>query len=222
MSLLLLFRNPAVFEVIESRDTNNGNSGTANVTFPSTPVEGDLLVIVVLARAQSSTLPTTPSGWTFVDGETSTAACAMYCRTAGASEPTSVDITLFASGAWATAATAFRGTDASKLDKFNAFTQSSTAMLTGATGVLAQASELVVTGWGDFGNVISAFDNGQTEAVNIDTVTTGAAIAYKVVSATTSVDYGATTGSSGTNFGIVGTFRVGAAAATDTGFLLLF
>lgn len=79
--------------------TGGATSGTATVTLPTTPTQGNTLVIA----ANSDQPVTTPSGWTVADSLVNVSGLYLYTKTAGASEPATVSVTFSGVGAIAVA-----------------------------------------------------------------------------------------------------------------------
>ena len=62
-------------------------------TFPSTPHQGNLLVAIVGAGSTTAVTFTAPTGWTSAFVQSTAPSQAMFYKVAGASEPTTVQIT---------------------------------------------------------------------------------------------------------------------------------
>lgn len=217
-----------IAEVTAQRGTNeNGGATTIDLTYPSTPTSGDLLVAVLGWRGDA-TISTVPTGWALAasGGNGSGIDSAIYWKIATASESklhtwglsSSVKAAVVA-GEWSNGT----GWLAAPVDKTNSNTSTGTAGTTGLTGVLTQAAELVVTGFASIDtDTWSSFDNSQTEVGEI-TSTGGppsgrndVAMGSRIVAATTSVNYGATLSSSQIWSSAVATFMPAAPSGTAT------
>lgn len=208
----------AVITELTGQRNSTGGAASTSVTFtyPSTPTQNNLLVAVFTWRGDT-TVTGTPSGWSLAtnSGNGSGIDGAIYYKVAGAGESTTHTWTLGASNKFAGCASEWSGClTSSVLDKVNSNTGSGTAGTCGLTGTLSQANELVVA---MFGNIDiytwSAHDNSSAEI--LEKASTGGStstrnntsLATRIVSSTTSVDYGATLSTSGTWTSAVATFK---------------
>lgn len=213
----------AIAEVTAQRNTNGtGGATTITLTYPTTPVQGHLLVACLSWRG-NATVSGVPTGWNLAtNANASDIDGAIYYKVAGASEPTAHQWTLSGSVKSSGAATEFAGSYAAgtgSLDKTNSNNGSGTAGTTGLTGTLAQADEVVVTMFANIDTFTwGSHDNSQTE--HGEAASTGGSAstrnntsaARRIVTATTSVNYGATLSSSGTWIAAVATFKAAAVA----------
>lgn len=212
----------AITETSGVRASGGGNSGTASATYAGATTSGRLLICNYTARSQSSVHPATPSGWSIGRQNNNGGGniIGQFYKIANGSE-TSVSLTLNASANWVVHLHEFNSSNgwaAVPLDKSSSNNSiSGTAGTTGLTGTLGQANELVVTAFcSQAADTWSAHDNGQTElqettqgASSIATLST----AWKEVSATTSVNYGATLSASGGWQALVATYKIQTAGA---------
>lgn len=191
----------AISELTAQRNTNGGGASTSvTFTFPSAPTAGNLVVLgfswrgdtTVTAVPHSVALATNGGNGSGIDS-------AIYYKIASGSEGTTWTFTLGASNKSSGVASEWSGIDATPLDKTNSNTGTGTAGTTGLTGTLAQADELIVALYSNVNtNTWSAYDNSQGQ-VGQAASTGGAtstrnntAMASRIVTATTSTNYGAT------------------------------
>lgn len=207
----------AVAEVTAQRNTNGGAAGTSvTFTFPTAPNAGDLVVLGFSWRG-NTTVSAVPHSVSLATngGDGSGIDSAIYYKIASGSEGTTWTFTLAASNKFAGVATTFTGiTPTSPLDKTNANTSTGTAGTTGATGTLTQADELVIclfsnidtNTWGSFDNSQDAIGSSASTGAGTNTRNT-TQLTKRVVSATTSVNYGATLSGSQIWSAAVATFK---------------
>lgn len=123
----------------------SANSTTHTLTFTSTPTSGNLLVVCIVA---DDFMATAPSGWTKAGtGAQDFTGCYIIYKVAGASEPTSVTITIGSSTSCCMQGYEYSGiVSSSPLDQSAAATGqgTTTTINTGTTGTTSQAKELAV------------------------------------------------------------------------------
>ena len=197
--------------------TTGASSDTWTFTFPTAPTAGHLVAFVLVHRTSSVSITTVPFSCSLVEGYSGTSGnkSFLYYKIADGTEGTtwtfigdSVNQLSGVAGEW-------RGLTATPLDKHNhAFTSGTTAY-SGLTGVLTQANELIITGWGHVNDTITndSYNQGQTEVASVTatgstthSVNVVAGMGYKVVATTTSVNYSMTVSASVGINGLVGTF----------------
>ena len=207
----------AIVELTAQRNTTGGAAATSvTFTYPATPTQGNLLIATFSWRGDT-TVTGTPSGWSLAtnSGNATGLDGAIYYKIAGASEPTVHTWTLAVSNKFAGCASEWSGiVTTAPLDKTNLNNGTGTAGTCGLTGTLSQANELVIA---MFSNIDiftwASHDNGSAEILEkastggSTTTRNNLSLATKIVSATTSVNYGATLSSSGTWVSAVATFK---------------
>ena len=206
----------AIAELTGQRNSTGGAASTSVVfTYPSTPTQGNLLVAAFTWRGDT-TVSAVPAGWTLATaaGNGSGLDGAIYYKIAGAGESTTPTWTLSVSNKFAGCASEWSGIAAAPLDKTNNNTGNSTAGTCGLTGTLSQANELIVAMFGNIDTYTwASHDNSSTEILEKASTGAGASsrnntsLATRIVSATTSVNYGATLSTSGIWSSAVATFK---------------
>lgn len=217
----------AITELTSQRNTfGAGQLTTVTFTYPGTPTSGNLLVAAFAWRG-NVTVSAVPSGWNLAastaDGNNIDGA--IYYKIAGSSEPTTAQWTLSGSQKAAGVASEWSGIHATPLDASNGNTgTTSTILSTNATGVLSQASELVINLFSARDTVtFNAFGQNQTTVGTVQSTggTTASRnttlLASEVVSSTTSVDYTAQIDSAQTWVAAVATFKSSEITAALTG-----
>lgn len=192
----------AIVEKTGLRTTaSSGGATTLEFTFSSAPAAGDL-VVLGLAWRGDTTISGVPHSVALAraGGDGAGIDSAIYYKIADGTEGTSWTFTLAASNKSSGVASAWTGIlDPGSLDAGNSNTGTGTAGTTGLTGTLAQEDELVVCLYSNVNtSTWSAFDNSQTE-LDRSASTAGPAatrsnmsLAARIVSSTASVNYGAT------------------------------
>ncbi|MBY0499989.1 MAG: hypothetical protein K2P74_10345 [Nitrosomonas sp.] len=219
----------AITELTAQRNTvGAGQLTTVTFNYPNTPTPGNLLVAGFAWRGDV-TITGVPSGWNLAasTGNGTNIDGAIYYKIAGSSEPTTAQWTLSGSQKASGVASEWSGIHATPLDKSNGLNGvAGTVLNTGATGTLSQANELVINLFSSRDTVnFSAFGNSQI--VSGTAQSTGGTTASRntsvlaslVVSATTSVDYGAQIDSAQTWVAAVATFKQAAVTHTASGSL---
>jgi hypothetical protein len=168
---------------------STADATTHTLTFDSTPVEGNTLLIVV----NSNDVVTTPAGWTRDVTRVDFVECNVYRKVAGASESASVVFTIASTDSFAAV-----GFEYTKLTGAVDKTQSSvlqggsSTISTGATATTASANQLIIAGaaWqANSGRTVNSWDNSFTEEGEVATTNAvsnnmGLSVATKVVAAT--------------------------------------
>lgn len=188
---------------------------THTITLAKTPVQGDLMILC----ADADNTVSTPSGWTMQISSIHSGALYLFSKVAGASEPTSISVTLSGSTSCALGYVEFAGRSGT-VDKTLATNGVSTTTLTcGPTATTTQASEVVIaaiglwegTGhtWGPF----ISFDHSFNMIIDISSTVTSAredlGIAIALVTATGAYQSQGTWTTTATNTidGVIATFK---------------
>lgn len=206
-----------ITELTSQRNTNGGPaSSSITFTFPVAPTAGNLVVLCMSWRG-STTIRAVPFSCQLATngGNGTNIDSAIYYKIADGTEGTTWTFTL-ASSSFKSAGVAseWSGIDTTPLDKINLNTATSTAGTTGLTGTLSSSDELVIALFSNNTNATwSLYNNGlgqvgQVSSTGGSTSTRNTtAMASIVVTATTSINYGATLSSSQEWSTAVATFK---------------
>lgn len=139
-----------MFIKVQQKDYFSSASATTHtVTFNTTPIRNNLLLLPIAADG----VITTPTGWTQITGGVNYTDTELYYKIAGASEATSIVVTINASTALAASAIEYTGNlGVSPLDQTASNIGSGTTGVatwaTGTTPATTVAKELVIGVWG--------------------------------------------------------------------------
>lgn len=199
----------AISEITSQRCSTIGSSQTNvwTITYPATPTQGDLLVVGIVWRNDVS-VSSISSGWNLASASTAgtDCDCAIYYKIAGASEPTTVTITLSGNSKSALVGTEFSGVNQTfPFDQSSANNGTGTAGTTGNIAPTKQTTELVISLYSNINTYTwGSYDNSQTEILQVTTTggsptsKSNLAMSKATTSSKNAVNYGATLSTSGT------------------------
>lgn len=191
---------------------SSANATTHNIVLDSTPIQGNLMILCVVS---DDAVTSTPAGWTAVNNASGFCDIFMYWKIAGASESSTISVTINSSDCCILFAYEYSGL--TTLDKTNAATGQggSNTINTGTTATTTAANELVIALVGSASNAtgrsISSWSNSLVadfSGLTSVTVVLGG-VAILVVSATGTYTTTATMNisGSGNDVGIIATFK---------------
>ncbi len=203
---LLDFPPKISIELVQGASGQSAGTDSVAATFAGTPVEGNLLVAAVLCKRGASPIAsiTTPSGWTLAgsvlsvswSGGGATGAVAIFYKVAGASESSTVTVTVATASFETNILLAeFSGLTAATIDQFASNDETSGTGLiaeTGTTSATMEANELAVALCNimddDFdAPATGSWSEGYTQIgaeINSGSAGSTSALAYKILSAT--------------------------------------
>jgi hypothetical protein len=221
LAALFLVALAASAQTNVQRKTYGSSSTSTNhtVTFDSTPTQNNLLVLRATCDDYATNIS---SGWTQAASALDWTGTYIYYKVAGASEPSSVTLTIGSSTGCAMIADEWSGTaPSSPLDKTASAIGQSSPVSTGTTTTTVQADELAIAVVGlsetPAGHNVSAWNNSFTENANVATTASGTQVrvvgASRVLSATGAYTTAATITSPANNHsvGAIATFKIGGA-----------
>lgn len=216
---------------VQTATYDSTSDGTSHsVTFGTTPITGNLIVVV----ANTPTGLPTPSGYTKAVGLISNTDCSLFYKIAGASEFTTVNFTIGAALSMNIAAFEYGSADPTPLDQTASADSgaSSTSLVNGTTAATTQASEIAIAAFGiSSGGAPAVISYSDSFAEISQGVTSGSAsvnvrlaVAAKTLSATGTQTTTATIGSASSYAScIIATFKLtsgGAGVATRSAYYL--
>lgn len=191
-------------------------STSHSVVFDSAPTQGNLLILCVVGDA----IVNTPSGWDQAVDSVNFTDTGIYYKTAGASESTTITVSLSGSAKAVMLAYEYSGMT-NALDKTASATSSASTIASGTTATITVPDQLLVALFGinqSTSGTVSSYSNSFVQDDFADTGNTGADVAGYVAMRTVS-----TTGAYSTtatlndfhsgNSGVIATFPIAASAS---------
>ncbi len=163
--MVLIFQSHIVFAVpafVQKKNSSSQNVSSVAATFDSTPISGNLLIAIVSNRVSS--IPTTPTGWSVAISTTNVSpGQVIYYKIAGASEPTTVTVTDYATTDQRLGIQIFEYSGVDTLDQTNQSSGNGSSLSTGSITTTV-ADELLIAGVVTLSSTnFSAWSNSFTE-----------------------------------------------------------